>query len=590
MNPSEKEINPKLRIQTWFAFLVFIMSIFVVRLFYVQIIKHDYYQKAALSDQLKQYELPANRGIIVAHSSGVLVPLVLNETLFTVYADPKFIVDKAQTSIKVSDVIGGKTEDLKKMMEMDTRYSVLAKKVSKQQKQKLEGLKLKGIGFRETVQRTYPQGQLASQLLGFVNDDGIGKYGIEQALNETLTGKPGKLKAITDAQGVPLASNQDNILISPKNGSQLALTIDLGMQQQLEDILKQGLEAASSKSGGAVIIDPYSGAIKAMANYPTYNPSDFSKVTDLSVFSNAIVSSPMEIGSTMKPLTLAAALDQGVVNKDTTYFDPSVWVIGDSKVVNVEEDGGAATRSMKDILQLSLNTGATWLIMQMGGGEINEKARIAWHNYLVDHYQYGKETGIEQGYEAPGSVPSPTDGYGLNIKYANTGFGQGITATPLQLGLAISSVINGGVYYRPYLIEKYTEPNGLNKDTKPVVVRNNVVKKEVSDTIREYMIETYTKNFRAYNSQSSNVPRPEFSIGGKTGTAQEANPDGGYYSNIFNGTYVGFVGGDMPQYVISIRVNDPKIPGYAGAKAAAPIFLKLTNMLIDSYGVTPKMH
>ncbi|HSX44438.1 MAG TPA: penicillin-binding protein 2 [Candidatus Saccharimonadales bacterium] len=587
MQPVQTPIIHQLRrIRLWYGALLVLSAIFIIRLFYLQVIRHDYYQKAALSDQLKEYQIPAERGVITAHSGNQQAPLVLNETLYTLFADPKYVQDTWQAAHKVQDVIGGNAADYEKAMKTDSRYVILAKKLTKDQKAKIDDLKLKGVGTREAVYRTYPQGQLASQLLGFVNDDGQGKYGIEQAMNNELKGTPGQLKAITDAQGVPLASNRDNVDIAPNPGKQLQLTVDLGMQQQLEDILKQGLDAAKSTSGGALIMDPNTGAIKAMANYPTYSPAQFFNVTDPAVFTNAVVSSPMEVGSTMKPLTAAAALDQGVVTKDTTYFDPSRWKIGDATVTNIEEDGGPGVRSISDILQLSLNTGATWLLMQMGGGQINQKARVAWHSYLVDHYQFGKSTGVEQGYEADGYVPSPTDGFGLDIQYANMAFGQGMAITPLQLGAALSSVVNGGTYYKPYLIEKTVDENN-NKVTvkQPQIAKTGVVKPEVSQTIKSLMEYVISKNYLTYGMSR---PRPEYSIGGKTGTAQDPKPGGGYYEDRFNGTFMGFVGGDKAQYVIVVRVNEPKIGGYAGSKAAAPIFGKLANMLIDNFSVTPK--
>lgn len=581
--PANRQLG---RIRIWYVALLFICAIFIIRLFYLQVIQHDYYKKTALNDQLKQYEIPAERGIISANSGGKTAPLVLNETLYTLFADPEYISNTWEASHKIQEAIGGNAGEYEKAMQKKTRYAVLAKKLNKDQKDKVARLKLKGIGLKETTYRTYPQGQLAAQLLGFVNDDGLGKYGIEQALNTELKGTPGQLKAITDAQGVPLASNRDNIQIEPKPGKELVLTIDLGMQQQLEDQLKQGLEAAKSNSGSALIMDPYTGAIKAMANFPTYNPGEFYKITDASVFSNATVSSPLEIGSTMKPLTLAAALDQKVVNEDTSYYDPSRYKIGDATIKNIEEDGGAGTRNMADILQLSLNTGATWLVMQMGGGQLNQKARSSWHSYMVEHYQFSKQTGVEQGYESEGYVPSPTDGFGLDIQYANTSFGQGMTATPLQMAGALASVINGGTYYRPHLVDKTKTTDGNKEVTKkPEVVRANVVRPDVSTTIQELMRYTIEKNHLVYGVQKL---RSEYGIGGKTGSAQIAKPGGGYYEDRENGTFMGFVGGDKPEYVIVVRVNEPKVPGYAGAKAAAPVFFRLTNMLIDSFGVTPK--
>jgi cell division protein FtsI (penicillin-binding protein 3) len=361
---SKSLLSPIQRIRIWYAFLLLISAVFVVRLFYLQVIRHEHYQTAALSSQLKEYEIPSERGVIVAHNGESEVPIVLNEKLYTLYADPVYVKEPDIAAGKVADAIGGDYATYLRLLKApDTRYVVLAKKLSKDQAKKIDGLDLKGIGAREAPYRTYPQGSLAAQLLGFVNDDGDGKYGLEQALNKELAGTPGQLKAITDAAGVPLAANEDNVNIEPKSGSRLLLTIDIGMQQQLEDLLKAGLKRAKSGSGGAFIMEAKTGAIKAMANFPTYSPAEFYKVEDANALTNGLVSSPLEVGSTMKPLTAAAALNLGVVSKNTTYHDPSKYKVDDAVVSNIEEDGGAGTRSVQDILQLSLNTGATWLLI-----------------------------------------------------------------------------------------------------------------------------------------------------------------------------------------------------------------------------------
>lgn len=573
------------RLRIWYSVFLVVAALLIVRAFYLQVIKHDYYRQAALSNQLKEYEIPAERGVIVAHDGEGTVPLVLNQKLYTLFADPKYIKDPKATAEKIAGVIGGNQADYAKSMMANSRYAVLAKKLTKDQKDKIDKLDVKGIGTRDAEYRTYPQGDLAANLLGFVNDEAEGKYGLEQALNNELKGKPGELKAITDARGVPLVANKDNIVTQPQAGKRTVITIDVAMQKQLQDILKAGLDHAVSKSGDAIILDPNSGAILAMASYPTYNPAEFYKVSDPANFVNGGVSNALEVGSSMKPLTAAAALNQGVVNRSTTYYDPSHFAVDGYTITNIEEDGGAGTRSVADILQLSLNTGATWLLMQMGGGQINQKARVAWHDYMVNHYQFGKPTGIEQGYESPGTIPDPVDGYGLNIQYANTAFGQGMTATPLQMGAALASVVNGGTYYKPHLVDGYQDNLGNIASHKPTVVKTGVVKADVGQNIKELMQYTFDKNHVTYGMP--NIPNG-YSIGGKTGTAQIAKPGGGYYDDRFNGTFIGFVGGNQPQYVIVVRVNEPKIGGYAGSKAAAPIFSAAATMLINNFNVVPK--
>lgn len=560
------------RLNIWYGLILLVFALFLVRLFYLQVIQHNHYRVLAHQGQYKEYEIPADRGIIEAHDGNSVVPIVLNESVYTLFADPKYVKDPKKTADELARIIGGNANEYEEKMRADTRYAILAKKLPKEKHEEIDKLEIKGIGTRATPQRTYPQGSLASQILGFVDDEGEGKYGVEQYLNEQLKGKPGELKAITDAQGVPLIGAGDNVRRDPEQGKRTLLTIDLSMQKRVEDTLKTHLEQVRSKSGSVVVIDPSDGAIKAMANYPTYNPAEFNKVEDPAVFSNSAISSPMEPGSVMKTLTVAAGLDAGVVSPSTTYYDPSFYKIGDATVRNVEEDGGAATRSISDILRYSLNTGATYILMQLGGGSLNEQGRVKWHDYMTNHYQFGKKTGIEQGYEAEGYVPSPTEGYGLDIQYANTSFGQGVNTSVLQVAAAFTAVINGGTYYRPHVIE----PDDPNKKD---VVRSDVVKPEVSEVLRQMSENAVQNNYRF-------LKRPGYKVGGKTGTAEVPKPEGGYYTDRYNGTFVGYVGGDTPQYVIMVRVDEPKVAGYAGTTAAAPLFGKTMDMLIQNYAVS----
>jgi len=590
--PTKKVSRPpsaNRRLNVWYGVLILVIAIIIGRLFYLQVIRHDHYRQAALSDQLKESIIPAERGIIEAHETSGVVPIVLNQKLYTLYADPLFIKNPHDSAVKTAAITHGDAGQYESLMKTkDSRYAILAKRLSEDQNRQILGLKLPGIGTQAQDYRTYPQGNLASQVLGFVNNDGQGTYGIEQALDAQLAGKPGELKAITDAAGVPLAASRDNIQIDPKNGSNVVLTIDLGMQKQLETILKAGLDKAHSGSGSALIIDPNSGAVKAMANWPTYDPSQYYNVTDASLFTNAAVSSPLEVGSIMKILTASAALDQGVIKQDTTYYDPSHWLLDGHEITNIEEDGGAGTRSIAQILDLSINTGATWMLMQMGGqtGTVTQTARDKWHDYMVNHFQLGKPTGIEQGYESPGYIPPPDQGYALQLTYANTAFGQAMTATPLQMAAAASSILNGGTYYQPRLVDQTIDSSGKTTTKKPVVVRRDVVSSQVSQemqSLMEYVVHSHYLSGFTYLTFPGN-----YIVGGKTGTAQIADPAGGYYADKYNGTYIGFVGGDKPQYVIVVRVNQPNIGGYAGSGAAQPIFSDLAHMLIDDFNVTPK--
>jgi cell division protein FtsI (penicillin-binding protein 3) len=585
-NGVARPIKSVLRARLWYVLVMLVFGIILVRVFYLQIIRHDYYKQAANAGHLKEYEIQANRGIIKAQDGSSVVPIVLDQTLYTIYADPTIVKNPQKVAETLSAELKGSISSYEdKLRTKDTRYVVIARRVDKAQKEAILKKKYPGIGAQEQQYRVYPNGSLASQLLGFVNNEGKGVYGIEQALNDKLAGTNGQLKAVTDVHGVPLAANTDNILRQPVAGSDVVLTLDIAMQKQLEDILKAGVERAKGESGSALIMDVKTGAIKAMANFPTYDPANYGNVEDAKLFTNAAVSSPLEVGSVMKPLTAAAALNLGVVQPDSSYYDPSKYKIDDFWITNIEEDGGPGQKNIADILNLSLNTGATWLLMKMSGNDdrIDKDGRNKWYDYMTNHFMFGKETGIEQGYEAAGSVPDPNEGYARDLTYANSSFGQAMTATPLQMAAAYTAMLNGGTYYKPHLVDSYIAPDGTVTPVKPEVVKTGVVSEKVSHEMQP-LLEYVVDNHRFSRKFDQNT----YSVGGKTGTAQIAKPEGGYYEHDFNGTYVGFVGGDEPQYVISVSVIKPKIKGYAGSQAAQPLFGDLAHMLLDKFNVRPK--
>lgn len=576
------------RIRVVYTALIIIGAVFIVRLFYLQIIRHNYYQQAAYSDQLKQYEIPAQRGMIEANSAGQTVPLVLNQTLYTLFSDPTLVKNAGSDAIAIQKIIGGSASTYQQEMTVqNTEYSVMAQKISQSQSDAILALKMPGIDTQGNNYRTYPDGSLAAQILGFVDNNGNGQYGIEQALNHTLAGTNGQVKAVTDAQGIPLVGNKSNILKNAVNGNNVVLTLNIPVQQQLETILQAGLKRANSNSGSVTILNPNNGNVVAMANYPSYDPGNYSSISDSSIFQNGAVDSPLEVGSIMKTLTVSAALNTGSISSPSEIFnDPGSYTIDGSTITDIAQDSGSdkGPISVTSILVNSLNTGATWLLSTMGGGQINQTARDTWYNYMVNHYHLGSPTGIQTGYEASGYIPDPNNGPALNLTYANTAFGQAMTATPLQMAAAVSAILNGGTYYQPNLVQSTLNPNtGIQTNNPPKIWKSGIVKPTVSAQLAQIMEAVVNTNYYFY---SMSKPPAGYIVGGKTGTAQIAQPGGGYYANKFNGTFVGFVGINSPQYVIMVEVNQPNLPEnsvdtYAGAGAAAPIFGNVVNLLIN---------
>ena len=585
-----QEADAIFRTRLWYAGIVIVFAIFSLRLFYTQVIRYDHYKTLALSDQTREYDVIPERGNIYAELGGQTVPLVLNQKLYTIFADPSIIKRPAKTAEKLAPLLGMRAADVETILSSkQSRYVVLKKKVSPPKNKEILALKLVGVASQQVNYRVYPQGSMAAQLLGFVNDDGQGKYGVEQSLDSSLAGKKGKLKAITDVNGVPLAASSENLLIQPESGKGVTLTLDMGMQEQVEAIVKSAQEKFRSKNVSAVVMETNTGAVKAMANYPTYDPANYQQVVDGTVFQNFSVATPIEPGSITKIFTVAAALDRGVIGPSTTYYDPGSWTIDDARVLNVAEGSGTGTQSIKSLLNLSLNTGATWTLMQMGGGRLNEQGRRALYDYFVDHYRLSKKTGIEQGYEGTGFVPEPDDkDNGINITYANMSFGQAYSASAIQMGAALGAIVNGGTYYQPRLVAGVTPVGGKMISAEPIVLAKDVVSEKTSKSmvgLLDYVTEAHAREGFPYMKFDS-----KYSVGGKTGTAQIIDEKTHLYrEDAFNGTFIGYVGGNTPQYTIVVYNIEPKgFAGFAGAQTGQPVFADIAHMLINNFDVTPK--
>jgi cell division protein FtsI/penicillin-binding protein 2 len=572
------------RTATLYAVIIVFGIIIVARLFQLQVLQHDYYADLAISEHEAKFVIPAARGSISARDGTVDVPLVLNEVLPTVYADPAGIYDTENeaTADKLSSVLDvDKEQILEQLSRNESRYQVIKKQATLDQVNELKEMSINGVGFADESYRVYPQGNLSAQTLGFVNNEGSGQYGIEEYLNDQLAGEDGRFEAVTDVYGIPLSTSEQKVIASPEDGDDITLTIDVNIQRQVEEALEKGVKSSQGKSGSAIVMDPNTGAILAMANYPTFDPAAFGEQEEFSRFVNGVVSSAYETGSGMKVLTMASAINEGAVNKNTTFFDAGFVQVDDRRIENAG-GGGGGQRTMTEVIQRSVNTGVVFALQQMGGGEINRDARDQLHSYFTDKYGFGAPTGIAQANEAGGLVFSPDDEEGNNVRYANMTFGQGMTVTMLQMAAAVSSIVNGGDYYQPYLVHSTTHSDGSVTESQPNVIRESIISEKTSKDLREMMQSVIT------GGGGLSAKREGYSIGGKTGTAQVLDPRTGEYSDDLEiGSFVGFGGSIGPQYVIMTRVDEPKIPGFAGTVAAAPIFADISNFMIDYYQIPP---
>lgn len=558
----------------WLFFaLIFVGILLIGRLFYVQVIKHDSYKNAAIAEQLKKFSIPAERGKILIRDGDDSLPIVLNESKYLIFADPLYIENSLEIAKKIQPLIGGSIEDIEKKLSSKSRYVELIKRADKDVTDKIKELEIRGIVSKEIRVRSYPQGEMAAQVLGFVNDDGLGQYGIEEWLDNDLKGENGILKAVTDIRGVPLAGNADNIVQPSVSGKNVTLTIDATVQRIAEDALKEEALKSKPSSASAIVMDVKSGAIRAMANWPSYNPALYREVEDFNIFKNSTVTDALEMGSVMKTLTVASAFDQGLVNEKSTYNDLGYVNVEGLKITNAL-GLPASTRSMYEIIRYSLNTGVVHLLELMGGGQVNQKARETWYDYLYNHYRFGQLTGIEQVGETKGIVPDPNKENGAGIQYANTSFGQGIAVSAIQMLAAQASIFNGGTYYKPTLIHSTTDSTGSENIIASTVLKYDAISKSASEQIVSLLEQNVV------NTQQ--VPlREGFRIGGKTGTAQIPDDTGGYKEDFNVGTYIGFVGAKEIEYAILVTISEPKVSDFAGYYVARPIFNSIVKNMMD---------
>lgn len=558
------------------------MSLFVVRLFYLQIIKHDDYVAQAAEEQIKPLTIPAKRGLIYAMDGTDPVQLVMNQTVYTMFADPATVKDTTKVLEVIRRVAGGNLrQNLETLIaKKDTRYQILGTKLTRQQAEMIKNENLVGIGFQEVSQRVYPEGGLAAQTLGFVNNEGNGQYGVEEFLNDKLVGHDGLLKSVTDVSGVPLTIGSNNINRPAKNGDNIALTIDRNIQAYTEKALAKGLQDSHATHGSVVVIDPQSGKVMAMANQPTYSPGEFTKVQDAGAFNNAVVGSPYEPGSDIKTFTMATGIDKGVIQPDSTFLNTDSITIDGSKISNATK-GQTGNITMQTGLNYSLNTSVVTVAQRLGdGNNITLGARQTMYDYFHNHFAFGTPTGIEVAGEQGGTIISPDKQEGNAVRYSNMAFGQGMDLTMIQVASAFGSLVNGGTYYQPTVLAGTVDANNNLTPAPSKAPRKGVISSDASAKIHG-MIHTARATFYAKND------KPGYDIGGKTGTSQTIE-NGKYVDNQTIGTYLGYGGDLTSRYVIMVEVSGNGL-NLQGNKDAMPIFTDISNWMIDYLKLQPKM-
>lgn len=565
--------------------LLLVMAVIIVKLFTIQIVEHEDWSAKAAAQQTLQNVLPAKRGEIYMMDGAEPSPVVLNATVYTVIVDP-MLADQKEISEKLTAIMGDKQiakwDDV--FANRARRYYIVGKNVERSAAEKIAEADFDGVWLQANTRRVYPEGTLGSTVLGFVNNDGLGQYGVEGALNETLAGKNGLLKTVKDINNVALSIGDDNVKIPAVDGENVVLTIDKSIQRNVEKIIEEQTRVVGFANISALVMDPNNGRVLAMANYPGYDPANFGRVKSAADYINHVVEDPYEPASVCKTFAFATGIDYGVMTPETTFYNTGSTTVDDWPISNAEQGPEVAgTQTMQIAFNYSLNTGTTQMLRWLGGSEtdITELGRTRLYEYYHDKFGLGQATGIEL-IESAGTVQKPNaEIWGLNGTYANMTFGQNMQVTMLQTATAMASVVNGGKFYTPTIVAgKMVNDNFVENE--PKAAARSTVSEATSATMRDMLYGT-RRMWRANGTDA-----PGYYVGGKTGTAQIIK-NGAYSLDETSATYIGVGGteGELPTYLIMVRVwEDGKKAG--GQAVALPVFNALKAYVQDALKVRPK--
>lgn len=559
--------------------------VIVGRLFCIQILEYDEWTEKAAAQQTLQNTIAAKRGEIYMMDGDEPSAVVMNATVYTVIVDP-MLGNEEEITKTLTPILGSqqtaKWSDV--FADRSRRYYIVGKNVERKAAEQIAEADLTGVWLQSNTKRVYPEGELGAAVLGFVNADGLGQYGVEGALNEELSGKDGLLRTVKDVNNVALSIGSDNIKTPAEDGEDIVLTIDKNIQYGVEKILRQKAEELGYTNLSALVLNPNNGQVLAMANIPGYDPADFGNVESAAAYVNYVTEDPYEPASVCKTFTFAAGMEYGVMTADKTFHNENVTYVDDWPIKNsTQKTELLGDITMQTALNWSLNTGSTQVLRWLGGSEtdINAQGRQRLYEYYYERFGLGKETGIELR-EALGTVIEPNaEIYGIASTYANMTFGQNMQVTMLQVAAAFASVINGGNYYTP-TVTAGTLENGKLVKKETGGIQRITVSQETSAKMREMLYNVRT-------GQRADGTDPEgYYVGGKTGTAQVIR-DGAYVLDETVATYIGFGGtdGELPQYVIMVRVwEDGKMA--EGDTHARPVFNALKDFVQDYLKIKPK--
>jgi cell division protein FtsI (penicillin-binding protein 3) len=541
------------RIGLLFAGFLLCFLVVAGRAFWLQGVQGAKLASEASYQQTEVVTVPGLRGSVLDRFGN---PLAVSEDAKTIYATPYQVKNPPQTAEKLAAVLGLKPEDVLKSLTEESGFAYIARKVDLPDAARVARLELPGIGELPDSRRTYPQGDLAAQTIGAVGEEGEGLTGLEVGEDSVLRGSDGERRVVNDALGEPIRTETAK---EASDGEDVRLTLDPAIEKKAEQVLGEVGEAYAPKGATAIVMDPRSSQLLAIANWPPFDPGNLEEASEEDLMNRA-TGFNYEPGSTFKAFTVAAALEEGVVTPTSGFTIPPSLQVADRTIEDAEEHG-TENLSVAEILAKSSNIGAVEIGLQLGADRFSK-----W----IERFGFGRQTGVQFPAEEVGIVPKLDEYSGSTM--GNLPMGQGLSVTPMQMIAGYAAIANGGTLRPPQLIERVGdeavhEPRG-----------HRVISPAVAEDVR-----TMLEGVLEAGGTASSVSVPGYTLAGKTGTAEVAE-NGTYSETKYVASFIGFAPAQDPRLLVAVIVDQPQGEIYGGS-VAAPAFGEIAAFALPYLGV-----
>jgi cell division protein FtsI (penicillin-binding protein 3) len=546
------------RIGVIFGLFFVLLVLAAGRTMYLGVVRGATLRKLASNEQLSTETVIAPRGAITDRSG---VELAVSEPAQDISADPYLITDPLQAAKHLAPLLGQTQDSVLRKLSERTGFVYLARALPAKAAQEVLALRIAGVTGAPVMRRVYPRGELAAQVLGEVGTEGTGLAGLEYSRNALLTGFPGQRRVVSDAIGQPVSITETKREVP---GKSLSLTLDVNIQQRVEDVLGAVARDFDPKDATAIVMDPRSGSILALANWPQIDANDPNASPEEEMEDRA-VGLDYEPGSTFKVVAVSAALEAGLITPSTPFNIPDEIQVAE-RTIHDDTEHPEETLTTEQILARSSNVGAIKIGAMDGPGRFNE-----W----VHRYGFGAPTGVDLPGEETGVTLKPSEYSGSSM--GNLPIGQGELVTPMQMATAYAAIANGGILRPPHIVASVAGRPRLQP------AGHRILSSATAAELRQML-----EGVLGPEGTASEVSIPGYKLAGKTGTANKINPETGEYSQSkYVASFIGFAPATNPQLLCAVVVNEPQSGSIYGGTVAAPAFGQIMSFALPYLGIPP---